>query len=46
MEREQKTAVSPPQEFFPRGAIAFFFAMIGFYLVLWLTMYWVMAGRS
>ncbi|MCX8072785.1 MAG: hypothetical protein N3C12_10085 [Candidatus Binatia bacterium] len=32
--------------FVPRGAIAFFFAMVGFYALVWLTLYWIMAARA
>jgi hypothetical protein len=38
----------PPErpEFVPRGAIAFFAAMIGFYLVLWASLYAVLVHRG
>lgn len=38
--REQDTT------FVPRGAIAFFFAMIAIYAALWLALYYVMAHRG
>ncbi len=34
------------ETFVPRGAIAFFFAMVGFYAVVWLVLFSVMAGRG
>lgn len=45
MEYKQANA-GEEQEFYPRGAIAFFVAMATFYAVLWLTLFAVMAGRS
>ncbi len=32
--------------FFPRGAIAFFVAMVIFYAVFWFAMYALLAGRA
>lgn len=46
MERERTAAEARSEEFFPSGAIAFFFFMIAFYAVLWLVLYWVMAARA
>jgi len=34
------------QKFFPSGAIFFFAALIVFYALLWLVIYWVMIARS
>ena len=34
------------EKFFPSGAIAFFVALVIFYAVLWLVIYWVMIARS
>jgi hypothetical protein len=41
-------ADQPPerQPFVPRGAIAFFVAMIGLYLTLWITLYAVLVHRG
>lgn len=46
MEQGAKNTHERAEEFFPRGALAFFFAMIGFYAVLWLVLYAVMAARA
>ncbi|GBD26395.1 hypothetical protein HRbin30_01727 [bacterium HR30] len=46
MADEQTRVTSGVENFVPRGAIAFFFAMILFYLVLWLTLYGVMVARA
>jgi hypothetical protein len=32
--------------FFPKGAIASFLVMIGFYLVVWFALYFVMLSRG
>jgi len=32
--------------FFPRGAIFFFVALVGFYVALWLVIYFLMIARS
>jgi hypothetical protein len=34
------------EKFFPSGAIAFFVALVIFYAVLWLVIYWLMIARS
>jgi hypothetical protein len=36
----------PDEKFFPRGAIAFFVALLVFYAVLWLVIYGLMIARS
>ncbi|GIW43511.1 MAG: hypothetical protein KatS3mg077_0793 [Candidatus Binatia bacterium] len=46
MEEKVMNTETRPEEFFPRGALAFFFAMIGFYAVLWLVLYSIMAARA
>jgi hypothetical protein len=33
------------EKFFPRGAMAFFFAMIVLYVAIWFSVYFVMIGR-
>ncbi len=33
-------------EFFPKGAIAFFAAMLGGFLLIWLGMYWLLVQRQ
>jgi hypothetical protein len=37
---------SKDNEFFPRGAVAFFATMILVYAALWVVMYTLMAGRG
>ncbi len=32
--------------FIPKGAIAFFVVMIGFYIFLWLSFYFLLIGRK
>lgn len=34
------------ERFFPSGAIAFFTALIGFYIVIWFLMFWIMVSRG
>jgi hypothetical protein len=34
------------EKFFPSGAIAFFVALVIFYALLWLVIYWLMIARS
>lgn len=34
------------QEFFPRGAIAFFVGLVIFYALLWLVIYGLMVARA
>jgi len=34
------------KEFFPKGAIASFLVMIGFYLMVWFALYFVMLSRD
>lgn len=46
MQGEARHTTESGGEFVPRGAIAFFFAMLGFYAVLWLVLFSVMAGRA
>ena len=36
---------SNDRSFQPKGAIAFFLVMIGFYIALWLFFYFLMLGR-
>ena len=33
-------------EFIPKGAIVFFAGLVGFYALVWLGLYALMAGRS
>jgi hypothetical protein len=33
------------QDFIPKGAIAFLFTLMGFYVVIWLGLYILMIGR-
>jgi len=33
-------------KFFPSGAIFFFAALVAFYALLWLVIYWLMIARS
>jgi len=33
-------------KFFPSGAILFFAALVVFYALLWLVIYWLMIARS
>ncbi len=33
------------EQFYPRGAIAFFGALIGIYLLMWLSLYFELLGR-
>ncbi len=33
-------------DFFPKGAIAFLFSLMGFYVVIWLGLYWLMVARG
>jgi len=37
---------SSDEEFVPRGAIAFFVALVGFYAVVWFAMYALMTARG
>jgi len=36
----------PEEKFFPSGAIFFFGAMLVFFALLWLVIYWLMIARS
>jgi len=43
---DSKQSLRDQPEFFPKGAVAFFFAtMIGF-TVIWLALYWLLAFRQ
>jgi|GEM_PF-569479 len=46
MQGQPREAKANEETFVPRGAIAFFFAMVGFYAVAWLVLFSVMAGRG
>ncbi len=34
------------EDFFPKGAVAFFLLMLGFYALVWLSTYLVMVSRG
>lgn len=34
------------EEFFPRGAVAFFVTLLGGFTLIWLGMYWLLAHRQ
>ena len=36
----------PTSDFVPKGAIAFFALMIGFYVTLWMIFYYLLVGRQ
>lgn len=39
-------AANQKEEFFPRGAIAFFVTMIAGFGLIWLGMYWMLVHRN
>lgn len=45
MQSRSATNAQAGEEFFPRGAMAFFVAMVGFYAVVWLLLFWIMSVR-
>ena len=42
MSDEKELGAGGKEEFFPKGAIAFFAAMLGGFGLIWLGMYWLM----
>lgn len=44
--RKEQNSKTVEQEFFPKGAIAFFATMLGGFALIWLGMYMLMVHRQ
>lgn len=45
-QKGKEEVMNKNEEFFPKGAIAFFVTMMGGFGVIWLGMYWMLVHRN